>query len=195
MAIYRFKISFEDYDEVIREIDMPSTSTFEDLHLAIQKANAYPSDVPASFYKSNDQWRKGEEITYMPGQEKQDREIREMKDAKLNRYIDDPHQKFYYTYNFAHPVYFHVQLIKISKEDPGLTYPHLFRSVGTSPKLFDKGAQQSSGAHDTNETFELFNDMDFESNDAEDMHMEDEDGNELREDDFDSEMGSEEDDL
>ena len=36
-----------------------------------------------------------------------------MEDAKLSRFIDDPHQKFYYIYNFEKPFEFHVQLIKI----------------------------------------------------------------------------------
>ncbi|WP_379089221.1 hypothetical protein [Pedobacter sp. UC225_65] len=31
MAIYRFKISFEDFDDVVREIDIKTTQTFEDL--------------------------------------------------------------------------------------------------------------------------------------------------------------------
>ena len=194
MAIYRFKISFEDYDEVIREIDMPSNSTFEDFHLAIQQANAYPADVSASFYKSNDQWRKGEEITFMPSPTKAAQGIRLMKDAKLNQHINDPHQKFYYTYNFERPVYFHVQLIKIMKEDPALSYPHLFRSIGAAPKLVNTG-QQAEGNTQESETFELFNEMDYESNDAEDMHLEDEDGNELHGEDFDDSMGSDEDDL
>ena len=37
MAIYRFKLSFEDYDEVVREIDIKTTQTFEDLHKALHR--------------------------------------------------------------------------------------------------------------------------------------------------------------
>ena len=37
MAIYRFKISFEDFDDVVREIDIKTTQTFEDLHRAFHR--------------------------------------------------------------------------------------------------------------------------------------------------------------
>src|SRR5690606_40745748 len=100
MAIYRFKISFGDYDEVIREIDMLSKHTFLDLHQAIQEANGYDPAVSSSFYRSNDQWKNGEEIAFMPNNRKQNKGIKLMETAKLNQYINDPHQKFYYTYNF-----------------------------------------------------------------------------------------------
>ena len=33
MAIYKFKITFEDYDEVCREIEIKSNQSFEDLNL------------------------------------------------------------------------------------------------------------------------------------------------------------------
>jgi predicted double-glycine peptidase len=32
MALYRFRVTFEDYDDVMREIDVKSNQTFEDLH-------------------------------------------------------------------------------------------------------------------------------------------------------------------
>ena len=38
MAIYKFKITFEDYDEVCREIEIKSNQSFEDLHRAIHAA-------------------------------------------------------------------------------------------------------------------------------------------------------------
>ena len=66
MAIYRFKISFEDYDEVEREIDIKSIQTFEDLHRALHRSTGYPAEVSSSFYVSNDNWNKGQEITFLP---------------------------------------------------------------------------------------------------------------------------------
>lgn len=134
MAIYRFKVSFEDYDDVTRDIDIKSNQTFEDLHYAIHKSTGYLPDKSSSFFVSNDQWIKGDEIAHLPNQRKIDRGITLMEGTKLSRFIDDPHQKFYYVYNFERPFDFHVELIKILDEEAGKEYPRIFRQVGEAPK-------------------------------------------------------------
>lgn len=134
MAIYRFRVTFEDYEDVYREIDMPSKGTFLQLHEMIHQSTAYKADVSSSFYVSNDQWKKGTEIAYLPTQRKVANAVLKMEDIRLSKFIDDPHQKFYYVYNFDRPYEFHVELIKILKEEDGKAYPSLFKSVGDAPK-------------------------------------------------------------
>lgn len=134
MAIYRFRVAFEDYEDVYRDIDMPSRSTFLELHQEIQKSVGYLADAPSSFYVSNDQWKKGTEIAFEPAQRKIDAGVLLMGNIRLSKFIDDPHQKFYYIYNFDRPYDFHVELIKILKEEEGKEYPAVFRSVGQAPK-------------------------------------------------------------
>src|ERR1700753_1640299 len=137
MALYRFRIPFEDYDDVSREIDVKSNQTFEDLHRAIHQSTGYNPEFSSSFYVSNDQWIKGEEITYLPNQKRIDRGVALMDKVKLLKYIDDPHQKFYYTFNFDRPFDFHVELLKIIlDETPGTTYPNVVRSAGEAPRPF-----------------------------------------------------------
>lgn len=134
MAIYRFRATFEDYEDVYREIDMPAKSTFLDLHTAIHKSTGYTIDLSSSFYVSNDQWKKGTEIALLPSARKVANAVLNMEDIRLSKFIDDPHQKFYYTYNFDYPYDFHVELIKILKEEEGKEYPAVFKSVGEPPK-------------------------------------------------------------
>lgn len=135
MAIYRFRVAFEDYEETYREIDMPSKATFLQLHEAIHKSTGYNSEHPSSFYVSNDQWKKGTEIAFLPSERKVDNGVLNVEDIKLSKFIDDPHQKFYYVYNFDRPVDFHVELMKILKEEEGKEYPSIFKVVGESPKM------------------------------------------------------------
>jgi len=134
MAIYRFRVSFEDYEDVYRDIDMPSKSTFMDLHNELHKTTGYATDISSSFYVSNDQWKKGTEIAHLPTARKQEAAVLLMEDVRLSKFIDDPHQKFYYIYNFDRPYDFHVELIKILKEEDGVNYPSIFKSVGLAPK-------------------------------------------------------------
>lgn len=169
MALYRFRVTFEDYDDVIREIDVKSNQTFEDLHRAIHQSTGYNPEFSSSFYISNDQWTKGEEITYLPNQKRIDRGVSLMSNVKLLSFIDDPHQKFYYTFNFDRPFDFHVELMKIIlDETPGTVYPAVIKSVGEAPKQFGNVFNPTI-IPPTSEDFDFLNEMAFNPEDTEDF--------------------------
>lgn len=172
MAIYRFRVSFEDFDEVVREIDIKSTQTFEDLHKAIHRSTGYSPEKSSSFFVSTDNWIKGDEIAYLPSQRKTDRGVALMENSKLNKFIEDPHQKFYYIYNFDRPFDFHVELIKIILDtDPNIEYPYLVKSTGEAPKIIDKnnlGAVAVS-SNPVSTDFDFLNEMDFVPEDTEEL--------------------------
>ena len=172
MALYRFRVTFEDYDDVSRDIDVKSNQTFEDLHKAIHQSTGYNPEFPSSFYISNDQWMKGEEITYLPNQKRIDRKIPLMERIKLSSFIDDPHQKFYYTFNFDRPFDFHVELMKIILDDaPGVAYPAVVRSVGEAPKQFGNvfNTAADAAAADPESEFDFLHEMAYSPEDAEDF--------------------------
>jgi hypothetical protein len=171
MALYRFRVTFEDYDDVSREIDVKSNQTFEDLHRAIHQSTAYNPEFSSSFYISNDQWIKGEEITYLPNQKRVDRAIALMEKVKLSSRIDDPHQKFYYTFNFDRPFDFHVELMKIIlDETPGVTYPAIIKSVGDAPRQFVTVADAATAATAApDDDFDFLHEMGMNPEDAEDF--------------------------
>jgi hypothetical protein len=153
----------------MREIDVKSNQTFEDLHRAIHQSTGYNPEFSSSFYISNDQWTKGEEITYLPNQKRIDRGVSLMNNVKLLSFIDDPHQKFYYTFNFDRPFDFHVELMKIIlDETPGTIYPAVIKSVGEAPKQFGN-VFNPTVIPPTNEDFDFLNEMTFNPEDAEDF--------------------------
>jgi len=196
MAIYRFKISFEDYDEVIREIDMLPRHTFLDLHYAIQKNLGYDPERSSSFYTSNDHWRKGKEIAYLPAEKKKEKGIIPMEDARLNQFIVDPHQKFYYTYNFERPYDFHVQLIKILKEEDGKIYPDVFKSIGQAPKPINQATiMENTSEDEDNKEFDFLNVMEYENDDVVDMEVTDDEEDTETDNDRNEGEGSAEDDY
>lgn len=172
MAVYRFKISFEDYDGVVREIDIKSNQTFEDLHRAIHRSTGYDAEKSSSFYVSNDQWIKNEEIAFLPAQRKIDKGVTLMSQAKLSQFIDDPHQKFYYTYHLDKPFDFHVELIRIMlSDDSGKEYPCVVRSIGDAPKIMGSAAlpTASPSSNSRSGEFDFLNEIDFNPNDAEEI--------------------------
>ena len=170
MAIYRFKISFEDYDEVEREIDIKSTQTFEDLHRALHRSTGYPAEVSSSFYVSNDFWNKGQEIAFLPSEKKIEQGVSLMDKSKLSSFIDDPHQKFYYTYNFERPFDFHVQLIKIIlDEENGKEYPNTFRSIGEAPKIPGSIVVPGTSAIASTKRIDFLDELEFDPSHLEDV--------------------------
>ncbi|WP_099365518.1 IS1096 element passenger TnpR family protein [Sphingobacterium sp. 1.A.4] len=153
MAIYRFRVTFEDYEDVYREVDMPSKATFLELHETIHKSTGYDQDKSSSFYVSNDQWKKGTEIAFQPNERKKNAGVLLVEDVRLSKFIDDPHQKFYYVYNFDRPYDFHVELIKILKEEDGKEYPAVFKKVGEAPKVVSAANFPVTGDEDDDDDY------------------------------------------
>ncbi len=92
-----------------------------------------------------------------------------MEKVKLLSFIDDPHQKFYYTFNFDRPFDFHVELMKIILEEaPGVVYPAVIKSVGEAPKQFGNIVAPPASAAQTDD-FDFLNEMAFGEEDAEDF--------------------------
>jgi hypothetical protein len=138
--IYKFRLQFEDYDDVYRDIEIKSVQTFEALHNAIQKAIKFDGTQMASFFMSNDNWRKGTEIVLMDLSEDGKGTKAEMHSSVLADFIDDPHQKILYEMDNIAPNtsswVIGLELIKISADDPKVTYPVCVKTVGEPPKQY-----------------------------------------------------------
>lgn len=139
MAVYRFKVTFEDNEEVSREIEIKSTQNFEDFHSIILQSIDFDAIHHASFFISDDYWRKGEEITLRlinDDHGKTAKAKRLMNKCKMASLIDDPHQKFVYVYDPKTSWTFLVELIKIVADDPKASYPLCAKKIGVAPKQY-----------------------------------------------------------
>jgi hypothetical protein len=144
MAIYRFKVSMEENEDVFRDIDIKSSQTFEDFHNSIQEAFKFDNKHSASFFVSDDYWRKNQEITYKKEDlPLDDDEIRKkvdpkklMSETKIARFIEQPHQRFVYVFDTAVQWTFLIEMLKITEENPKLKYPAITRSIGNAPKQY-----------------------------------------------------------
>lgn len=138
--VYRFKVTFEDHEEIYREIEIKSSQNFEDFHTSILKSIDFTGDHDASFFISDDYWRKGEEIVLRASGDgqanarKQDVPKRLMNKCKMASLIDDPHQKFVYVYDPKSHWSFMVELLKIVEDDAKATYPKCTKNIGVAPK-------------------------------------------------------------
>jgi len=137
MAVYRFRLTFEDYDDVSRDIEIKSTQTFEDLHYAIHSYIGFDASKQASFFMSDDYWKKGKEISNRELKGDDKASVATMRNARICDFIIDPHQKIYYLFDLQDKWTFRIELIKIlTSEDNSTPYPKCVRVVGEAPKQY-----------------------------------------------------------
>ena len=134
MAIYRFRVSFEEFEDVYRDIEIRSSQHFEEFHMAILTSIGFDKKHAASFFVCDSQWRKGKEITLL--EEDLEDDVRLMKKTKISTCVEDPYQQFIYVYDKVAAWSFAIQLIKITKEEGNANYPVCIKSFGSSPKQY-----------------------------------------------------------
>src|SRR3954467_6078060 len=156
MAILKFRIYFEEDDSIYRDVVIRHTQNFTDLHNVILKAFEFDSKHQATFYRSNDNWQRGREISL----EKYERTYKAppllMKDTTIGSEIKDPNQKFIYVYDFAKNWTFLVELINVSKEEnPKITYPSMVRKEGIAPSQYGTKSLLGERFADVEEKYDL----------------------------------------
>lgn len=152
MAVYKFKIVVEDNDDIYREIEILSGQTFEDFHNSIQEAFKFDKKHAASFFVSDDYWRKDQEITLRKEDLELDpEEVRKgvspkqlMGATKIAKFIESPRQRFVYVFDPSVKWTFCIELMKILPDNPKGNYPACVRSIGAAPKQY-KQSQMAKG--------------------------------------------------
>lgn len=135
--VYRFKIWFEDIEDVVRWIEIKPSHTFFDFHNAIQDAIGFDKKEMASFYTSDDKWRKLLEISLedmTDGDISDDHIVTLMKDSRIVTFVNDPHQRFVYIADYVGDWTLFIELQAIADEQPRKEYPLLYRSEGKAPR-------------------------------------------------------------
>ncbi len=128
--IYRFKVWFEEDEDISRIIDIHPISTFLELHNIVLHSIAFNKALASSFYVSDDNWRKGKEITL----EDESGKKQIMATAKINTFVNDPHQKFLYITDFNEQWTLLIELQSIQNDVKGIKYPLIFKTLGKAPK-------------------------------------------------------------
>ncbi len=173
MAILRFRIYWEDDDSIYRDILIRHTQNFFDLHTVILKSFEFDSKHKATFYRSNDNWQRGREISL----EKYDKNYKVdpliMSETAISTEVSNPNQKFIYEYDFNKNWHFMVELITIDKDENDkekdndkdkekekekekkLTYPVCIRSEGIAPSQYGTKGLVDSRLAEMEEKYDL----------------------------------------
>lgn len=137
MPLLRFRVYWEEDDQVYRDIEIRPAQTFLDLHKSIIQAFEFDGKHTASFFESNERWQRGREINSEVLVNKKDAPALSMMRTPVSALITTPDHKFVYEYDPVKKWIFLVELIGVSKdENPKLTYPYVFRKEGVAPAQY-----------------------------------------------------------
>lgn len=129
MSILRFRVTFEEYDDVYRDIDFQADHTFVDLFNELLKHIGFDNKHVGEFFLADHNWRKGNSIGTLSGTD-----FAKMKKVDLVDHIDDPHQKFLFVYDQEARWMFTIELIRIiASPEYKAVYPKVSASIGTPP--------------------------------------------------------------
>ena len=131
MHIYKFRLLSEDHEEFIREIEILGKQTFKDFHDIISECAAIDKNELASFHITNQAWRKQKEITLIDmmagddGIDDEDDRREEntapptflMEDSRIRNFIEDPHQRMLFEYDFVDLKRLYIELMGIWKKE------------------------------------------------------------------------------
>lgn len=156
MAILKFRIYFEEDESIYRDIVIKHTQLFSDLHDTILKAYEFDSKHQATFYRSNDNWQQGREITLAVYDKAYKAPPLLMNETTIGSEIKIPNQRFLYTYDFNKNWSFLVELINVSKEEGGkTTYPSIARKEGIGPSQYGTKGLLGEKFADVEEKYDL----------------------------------------
>jgi Plasmid pRiA4b ORF-3-like protein len=156
MAILKFRVYLEEDESVYRDVVIRHTQSFRDLHDAILKGYEFDNKHKATFYRSNDHWLRGREISLE--QYEKDYKVAPllMSDTTIGSEIREPNQRFVYQYDFNKNWTFLVELINVAKEEnPKVSYPSVSRSEGIAPSQYGTKGLLGEKFADVEEKYDL----------------------------------------
>ena len=156
MAILKFRVYFEEDESVYRDVAIRHTQSFLELHETILKAYEFDNKHKATFFRSNDHWQRGREISL----EKYEKDYKAppllMTETSIGSEIRDPNQRFIYLYDFNKNWTFLVELINVAKEEnPRISYPATVRIEGIAPSQYGTKGLLGEKFADVEEKYDL----------------------------------------
>jgi hypothetical protein len=164
--IYKFRVIIDTEQDVFRDIEIETDTTFEKLHEAILDAFDFELGEMASFYMSDEQWEKGLEIPLM---EMAGDAALSMKSTKLSDMVSKPSEKILYVYDFMRMWIFYVELMEVKKDLPSTIYPRVALVYGDAPSQDSKEMDLFGSEFSEEEFTEMHGDVNEEEDGEEDM--------------------------
>jgi len=158
MAVLKFRVYWEEDDVIYRDVMVKHSQNFADLHQIILRAFEFDQKHDATFFRSNDTWQRGREIS----KEVYEKEYKVppllMDETTIGSEIIDTNQHFIYLYDFVKSWSFLIELIQVIKNvnaDMSLEYPLISRIEGVGPMQYGTKGLLGEKFADIEEKYDL----------------------------------------
>lgn len=158
MAILKFRVYWEEEDAIYRDVLVKHTQLFSDFHQIILKAFEFDQKHEATFFRSNDKWQRGREISKEVYQKEYPVAPLLMEETTIASEIMDTNQHFIYLYDFNKSWTFLVELIQVIKNadaDMTIEYPSVARVEGVGPMQYGTKGLLGEKFADIEEKYDL----------------------------------------
>lgn len=161
MSAYKFRVLLDSdkEEEIFRDIVIAKSDNFEHLYRTILDAFGFKNEEMASFYMSNEDWDKGEEITLMDmsfGEEENDTVL--MNHTALETMVEEADQKIILVHDFLKMWIFLIELQQETNEE--VTTPYVALSIGDAPDENSKSEDFMMESEFSEDDEGMFDDID-----------------------------------
>lgn len=134
MPVFRFRVAWEEDDNIYRDIELLSGQTFEMFKDIILESFEFDKKHSSSFFESNDKWHRLREISSEVMSNKKGAEKLSMVKTPVPALVDQPEKKFRFDYDPVKQWSFLISLIGVTRdEDFTKKYPLITRVEGIAP--------------------------------------------------------------
>jgi len=168
MPSYKFRVLLDNPSdqEIFRDIQINQKASFEEFYRTVLSAFGFKGDQMASFYVSDEEWNKGEEISLLDVNYDPDADpVGLMADLELKDRVEVPDQKFILVHDFLSMWIFLVELQSIEQET--IDEPKVLLAIGQAPDEQSRISNSDSEEFDFDSEFE--DDYDEEDYDFDDL--------------------------
>ena len=162
--VYKIRVILDADEDIFRDLEIESHNNLEDFHNAITQAFGFLGNEMASFYTCDQEWKQDEEIALFDMSETGS-DVRLMNETSLEDILTEQNPKLIYVYDFLSMWTFFVELADITEKEDGRAYPNVLFSFGELPETPpEKNFESENSAFDFDDTFENYDDLDFDEN-------------------------------
>ena len=158
MAFLKFRVYWEEDDAIYRDVIVKHTQNFTALNDIILKAFEFDQKHDATFFRSNDIWKRGREISKAVYEKEYVAPPLLMEETTIGSEIIDTNQHFIFLYDFVKSWTFLIELIQVIKNadaDMTLEYPIVSRTEGVGPMQYGTKGLLGKTFADIEEKYDL----------------------------------------
>ena len=158
MAFLKFRVYWEEDDAIYRDVIVKHTQNFTELNNIILKAFEFDQKHDATFFRSNDIWKRGREISKAVYEKEYVAPPLLMEETTIGSEIIDTNQHFIFLYDFVKSWTFLIELIQVIKNadaDMSLEYPIVSRIEGVGPMQYGTKGLLGKTFADIEEKYDL----------------------------------------